>query len=253
MLALEVALLSEPGGRSTNEDACGHWHSARRLCCVLADGAGGHGGGDVAARLAVRHVLDAFADSAVDGDGGDGGLAALVQGANRAVLAGRELDARCSGMHSTVVCLVVDFVRHTAEWAHAGDSRLYRFSGGRLAERTRDHSFVQSLVDAGLLDEAGMRSHARRSELRSALGVTEAELEVGHSGAPRPVAAGDAFLLCSDGIWEHLDEALLEGTLRGAASPDAWLHAIEAAVAVATRGRRSHDNFTAMAVWAAAA
>ena len=248
MLAREVALLSEPGGRSINEDACGHWHCARQLCCVLADGAGGHGGGDVAARLAVRHMLDAFAAGAVDGD-----LAALVRDANRALLAGRALDTRCSGMHTTVVCLVVDFVRHTAEWAHAGDSRLYRFSGGRLAERTRDHSFVQSLVDTGLLDEAGVRSHARRSELRSALGVTEAELEVGHSGTPRPVAAGDAFLLCSDGIWEHLDEALLESTLRGAASPDAWLHAIEAAVTAATLGRRSHDNFTAMAVWAAAA
>ena len=54
MLALEVALLSDRGGRSYNEDACGHWHSGRHLCCVLADGAGGHGGGDIASRLAVE-------------------------------------------------------------------------------------------------------------------------------------------------------------------------------------------------------
>ena len=50
MLALEVAILSERGGRSYNEDACGHWHTAGELVCVLADGAGGHGGGDIAAR-----------------------------------------------------------------------------------------------------------------------------------------------------------------------------------------------------------
>ena len=250
MLALEVALLSEPGGRATNEDACGHWHSERQLCCVLADGAGGHGGGDVASRLAVRHVLDAFSAGAIeDGDG----LAAVVREANRALLAGRALDVRCASMHTTIVCLVIDYVAHSAEWAHAGDSRLYRFSSGRLAERTRDHSLVQSLVDAGLLTEAGMRTHAKRSELRSALGVTETELEVSSGAAPGPIDPGDAFLLCSDGVWEHVDEAALETLLRRAASPDAWLHAIEAAVGEATRGRRSHDNFTAIAVWARAA
>ena len=249
MLALEVALLSEPGGRSTNEDACGHWHCARRLCCVLADGAGGHGGGDVAARLAVRHMLDAFAAGAPEADGG---LAALVRDANRALLAARAFDARCASMHTTVVCLVVDFVAHSAEWVHAGDSRLYRFSKGRLVERTRDHSLVQSLVDSGLLAETELRTHAKRSELRSALGVTEAELEVASGGTCSAIDPGDAFLLCSDGVWEHVDEAQLENLLRGAASPDAWLRAIETAVGNATCNRHSHDNFTAIAVWARA-
>ena len=249
VLALEVALLSERGGRSINEDACGHWHSERRLCCVLADGAGGHGGGDVASRLAVRHVLDAFSAGAVESRDG---LVAVVRDANRALLAGRALDVRCASMHTTVVCLVVDYVARSAEWAHAGDSRLYRFSNGRLAERTRDHSLVQSLVDAGLLTEAGMRTHAKRSELRSALGVSEAELEVAGGGTREPIGPGDAFLLCSDGVWEHVGDAQLESLLRRAASPDAWLRGIETAVGEATRGRRSHDNFTALAVWARA-
>ena len=61
MLALEVAILSEMGGRKANEDACGHWHSVDELCCVLADGAGGHGGGGVAARLVVARLLPGFA------------------------------------------------------------------------------------------------------------------------------------------------------------------------------------------------
>ena len=250
MLALEVALLSEPGGRSTNEDACGHWHSDRRLCCVLADGAGGHGGGDVASQLVVRHLLSAFAAGSVDTEGS---LAVQVRDANRALHAGRALDVRCRSMHTTLVCLVVDFVGHRAEWAHAGDSRLYWFRDGRLIERTRDHSLVQSLVDAGMLDEEALRTHPRRSELRSALGVAEHELEVADSGAARRIEAGDAFLLCSDGVWEHLADALLAELLQSAASPDAWLRAIEAAVACATRDRRNHDNFTAIAVWTAAA
>jgi len=250
MLGLEVALLSEPGGRTVNEDACGHWHSERRLCCVLADGAGGHGGGDVASRLAVRHILDGCAAGALDAPGG---LAALVRDANRRVVAGRSLDERCRAMHTTVICLVVDYLAHTAEWVHAGDSRLYRFSGDRIVERTRDHSLVQTLVDAGLLAEAELRTHPRRSELRSALGVDDAELEMAVGGPREGIAAGDAFLLCSDGVWEHVADRTLEDLLHAAASPDDWLRAIEDAVAAATRGRRGHDNFTALAVWASAA
>ena len=250
MLALEVALFSELGGRSINEDACGHGHSDQRLCCVLADGAGGHGGGDVASRLVVRHMLSAFAAGRLDAEGS---LPMQVREANRALHAGRALDSRCRGMHTTLTCLIVDFVRHRAEWAHAGDSRLYWFRAGRLLERTRDHSLVQSLVDAGMLDEEALRTHPRRSELRSALGVAEHELEVADSGPARGIDAGDAFLLCSDGVWEHLDDTVLAELLRSAASPDAWLRAIEEAVACATHDRRNHDNFTAIAVWAAVA
>jgi serine/threonine protein phosphatase PrpC len=62
MLALEVALLSDRGGRTYNEDACGHWHSKRHLVCVLADGAGGHGGGDIASRLAVQELIGRFSE-----------------------------------------------------------------------------------------------------------------------------------------------------------------------------------------------
>ena len=63
MLSLEVALLSDRGGRKYNEDACGHWHSERYLCCVLADGAGGHGGGEVASRLAVQELIGRFSQA----------------------------------------------------------------------------------------------------------------------------------------------------------------------------------------------
>ena len=60
-MELEIAIISKPGGRRYNEDACGHWNSDRHLCCVMADGAGGHGGGDIASKLAVQHLLNRFA------------------------------------------------------------------------------------------------------------------------------------------------------------------------------------------------
>lgn len=246
MLALEVAILSEPGGRAYNEDACGHWHSPGELCCVLADGAGGHGGGDIASRLVVEHLLQSFATR----PGADGPvLERLVRHTNRAMIDARVPNSERANMHSTVVSLVVDFVHHRAIWAHAGDSRLYWFRDRRILTQTRDHSLVQSLVDAGIVAPDKARSHPNRSELRSALGIDDAQLEVDHSGTPREVEPGDVFLLCTDGLWEYVLEARLEATLERSATPQQWLAALEQEVADATRDRSNHDNFTALTVW----
>ena len=175
MLALQVALLSEAGGRRYNEDACGHWNSERHLVCVLADGAGGHGGGDVASRLAVRELIGRFAHKpATDA----AALGALVHEINRALIGQRVSGTPNADMHSTVVCLVIDYVARRAHWAHAGDSRLYWFRRAQLLGRTRDHSLVQSLVDAGVIGEGDLRRHPQRSELRSALGLAPELLEV---------------------------------------------------------------------------
>jgi len=246
MLGLEVALLSEQGGRTYNEDACGHWHSDSQLCCVLADGAGGHGGGHIASRVVVESLLNGFA-AQPSHDGSS--LERLVRGANRAVRNARVPDSERAEMYSTAVSLVIDFVHHQAHWAHAGDSRLYWFRHGRIVERTHDHSLVQALVDAGMLQPEQMRSHPKRSELRSALGTDDHELEVSASGAPRALQPGDVFLLCTDGVWEHLDDSVLEATLQQSPTPHAWLAALEDQVTEAVRDKRSHDNFTALAVW----
>ncbi len=250
MLALEVALLSDRGGRAYNEDACGHWHSDRHLVCALADGAGGHGGGDIASRLAVSQVIGRLCVQP-SRDGAD--LGALLRATNVALIDQREPGTPRQDMHSTVVCLVIDFVAQRAHWAHAGDSRLYWFRAGRLLQRTRDHSLVQTLVDAGVLAEADLRGHAKRSELRSALGVPGEQLEVGIGDGAVAVEPGDVFLLCTDGLWEYVDDAELERTLQSAAGPAAWLEALDAAVRHNAGHRVSHDNFSALVVWASAA
>ena len=250
MLSLEIAILSEPGGRQYNEDACGHWNSEQRLYCVLADGAGGHGGGDIASRLAVRDMLQSFAASE-PATGRE--LLAQIRATNRALLSERTPGTERENMHSTVVCLALDFIAGRADWAHAGDSRCYHFRAGRLIERTLDHSHVQSLVDAGLLAPEEMQFHPKRSVLRSALGVGDADLEVGCSDRSREVLPGDVFLLCTDGLWEHVPQPQLEELLQSAAGPQQWLAALEAQIEVATRGHASRDNFRAITVWAAAA
>jgi len=246
MLSLDVALLSDPGGRKYNEDACGHWHSERHLCCVLADGAGGHGGGDVASRLAVQELIGRFAREPSDNGAR---LGALVRDTNVALIGQRVPGTAREDMHSTVVCLVVDFVDHRAHWAHAGDSRLYWFRGARLMTRTQDHSLVQSLVDAGMIAEADMRTHPKRSELRSALGIPPEVLEVSSGDAMDAVQPGDVFLLCTDGLWEYIEDATLEYTLGAATSAREWLDTLAALVLQAASHKASHDNFSALAVW----
>jgi serine/threonine protein phosphatase PrpC len=156
-------------------------------------------------------------------------------------------------MHSTVVCLVVDFVQHTAHWAHSGDSRMYWFRQGRVLDRTRDHSLVQGLVDSGVLTLEQIRSHPKRSELRSALGLAPEMLEVSAREAAQEVQAGDVFLLCTDGLWEYLDDEVLESTLAAAPNPGAWIGELATAVRVAAAHKTSHDNFSALTVWTRAA
>ena len=246
MLTVQVSLLSERGGRRYNEDACGHWHSERHLCCVLADGAGGHGGGDVASRLAVQQLIGRFASQPSSSGPALGGL---LEDPNRALIDQRVPGTASADMHSTIVCLVLDFIGHRAHWAHAGDSRLYWFRAARLLTRTRDHSLVQSLVDAGMLAEAELCQHSQRSELRSALGIAPEALEVSHADGGQTVEPGDVFMLCTDGLWEYVDEATLERTLAGAATPQDWLDALSACVLQATAGKASHDNFSALVVW----
>jgi serine/threonine protein phosphatase PrpC len=247
MVALQVEWLSERGGRQYNEDACGHCRCANQLCAVLADGAGGHGGGDVASRLAVRELVTLFAQRQTSTANE---LALRMRAVNEAMISARQPDTAQQDMHSTVVCLVIDFVDGRAHWAHVGDSRLYWFRGGRLMQRTRDHSLVQSLVDAGMLEPERLSDHPQRSELRSALGVAPEVLEVAAADALQAVQPGDAFLLCTDGVWEHVNDAELEGLLLEAGSARAWLDALADAVLSATRRKANHDNFTALVVWA---
>jgi serine/threonine protein phosphatase PrpC len=246
-LSLQVALLSEQGGRSYNEDACGHWRSDEQLCCVLADGAGGHGGGDIASKLAVQDLVGRFSASPTQ-DGA--ALAVLLRQTNEALREQRTPDTTRQDMHSTVVCLVIDFVAHRAHWAHVGDSRMYWLRDGKVLRRTSDHSLVQALVDAGMLSEDAVRTHPKRSELCSALGLEPEALEVSQGGGTDEVEPGDVFLLCTDGLWEYVDDAVLAGSLSVSGSPQAWLDSLAAEVRRNAAHKPSHDNYTALAIWA---
>jgi serine/threonine protein phosphatase PrpC len=241
---LELAVLSKPGGRKVNEDACGVWSSeATGSCfCVVSDGAGGHGGGDVASKLVVEHALGWFRERP---EASGAAVAAALDAANRAVLDLQRRDDRLADMRATAVVLALDTERMVAWWGHLGDSRLYCFRGGRAIVQTRDHSVIQRMVDAGYVEPAELRSNARRSTLLAALGEARAfDPAIERQG--HAIEIGDAFLLCTDGLWQSVGEAEMERALERSATPEEWLRGLEDAVlAVAHEG---HDNYSAVAV-----
>ncbi|MGK6307421.1 PP2C family protein-serine/threonine phosphatase [Variovorax sp. DT-64] len=240
-LTVSLAALSQTGQRECNEDAFGYWEGSGSLVAVLCDGAGGHGGGQTASRAAVTHVLEAFA---LHPEVSVNALQWLVQGANGAVVAQQVAGTLTADMRTTIVVLLLDLQSGAALWAHAGDSRLYRWRDARLLGRTRDQSLEQRLRDAGL-SAAGAASGQLTSALGSPEGFDFETLE-----APQVLASGDALLLCTDGLWSAFDDLAMARSLAGCSGVQAWLDRLEAGVQQA--GRSDQDNYSALAVWCAA-
>jgi serine/threonine protein phosphatase PrpC len=242
-MQLEILVLSKPGGRQVNEDACGCWSGPEASFCILSDGAGGHDGGDVASKIVVRHVLDWFHDSP---ECSAQSIEAALRSANAALIDGQRRDARLADMRATVVVLAIDSKHGQAVWGHLGDSRLYLFRHGRIVTQTRDHSVVQNMVDAGYLQSHELRTSPHRSQLFAALGNDD-DFEPRIEPVKSDLQDGDVFLLCSDGLWEYVDEDELEGTLKATASGADWLQALESQVLA--NGHKGQDNYSAIAIF----
>ena len=240
---IEIVTLSRQGGREYNEDVHGHWHDEHFVACLVADGAGGHGGGDVAAATVRQSVLSHFAaQPMLDVQA----LHDLLDRANADIVARQAEGGALSSMRSTAVLAVIDLDAQVMAWAHSGDSRAYLFRGGAIVARTIDHSLVQQMVAGGMLDEEGARLHPQRNMLLSALGSVTEPPEITVSDRMR-LLADDVLLLCSDGVWEVLGDEGLLVTLHASPTPDAWMELLDAQIR--ERGKPGHDNYTALALW----
>lgn len=233
---LDIATYTDIGGRPRNEDTVRYTAlEGDRLCLVLADGLGGHGGGELASAAAAESICLGWKGTA-DPDA----LKALVGEANRRVLA---IQTPQCAMKTTVAVLTL--AGNSAAWAHAGDSRLYYFHGGALAFQTRDHSAAQLGVLLGDITPDQIRFHEDRSRVLRALGQ-DAELPV-ETGQRELDGGRHAFLLCSDGFWEYVLEPEMEEDLKNAAGPEDWLERMRCRLK--QRIPEDNDNNTAAAVW----
>jgi protein phosphatase len=199
-LTVEVAGHTDKGRvRPGNEDAyaveapTSARARARGTLLLVADGMGGHAAGEVASKLAVETIPDAYyrargmpvQDAIVD----------AITRANNAIYASAESDPSRAGMGCTVVAVVVEGDAFTI--GHVGDSRGYLIRNGRARQLTRDHSWVAMQVAEGVLTPEQAEHHPNRSLIMRALGrQASVEVDVGHER----LQAGDVLLLCSDGL-----------------------------------------------------
>jgi serine/threonine protein phosphatase PrpC len=244
-VSLSWASISELGMRSTNQDTIGHAALDGMTCFVVADGAGGHAGGEVASRLVVDAVVSNFVR---EGAFGPRALLSYVDHAVASVAAGRQANADQHDMSATVAALLVDAPNGRAVWAHLGDTRLYLFRDGMVARVTKDHSLTQQLIDAGFARHDQLRSHPQRNILFAAIG-SEGATPVAASEEAVELRAGDAFLICTDGLWEWVMEHDMERTLAAAGSSEAWLAAMcHIADAASGTSGKQRDNYSAYAI-----
>lgn len=238
-LAKTVICSIHQGARESQEDAYGRWmdDSSGPLFVVVADGAGGHGGGALAAQAVIRSAGEAWKSRQKDVPFD---AAAWLLDAHDAVNRAAA-EAGCSARSACAACTVTGTRLH---WVHAGDVRLILFRKGRWLERTRDDSVVQVLFERGEISEEEMGTHPDQSRLLQSLGGDEAPTP--RCGSAE-LAAGDSVILCSDGFWERLDRSELEKLVSTPAQErrQAMQDAMELAV---RRGGPKADNATAIMI-----
>jgi len=239
------ATLSSPGGRKVNEDAANSLLlSGTQGCWVVADGLGGHAGGDIGSKRVVNTLIESYQTKPEFSGEQLGNMLAL---AHQAILQDQQNNDRLCAMRSTVVVLMLQDAQ--AWWAHVGDSRLYYFAHGLIVQQTKDHSVPQMMVDAGDLSADAIRHHEDRNRLTRSLG-NSGKLRTTIAASAVAVNPGDAFLLCTDGFWEFVTESDMQTTLAESAGPAEWLTAMEHILL--SRAPASHDNYTAIAIFAQA-
>ncbi|HMA89440.1 MAG TPA: PP2C family serine/threonine-protein phosphatase [Burkholderiales bacterium] len=203
---------SRTGKRRHNQDRVGHWKAPEAVLMAVADGMGGHAGGELAAQVAIDFLSGAFRTAARPRILEPGlFLSRTLQGAHVAIVQeGRKVGLGESPRTTLVACIVQ---AGTAYWSFVGDSRLYVIRDGRILTRTRDHTKIQQLIDAGRMREEAAPAHRERNKLLRCLGGPVAC--ACEPVASAPLAGGDLVLLCSDGLWGPLTPRQLTLALLG--------------------------------------
>lgn len=187
-----------------------------RYLFIVADGMGGHAGGDVASGIAVRDLaeLDRPFDSL------ESGREELVQAMlriNNKLSRVVDQQPELAGLGTTVSVALRVGARFVV--AHIGDSRIYRLGNDGFEQVTHDHTFVQQLIDSGRITEEEARDHPRRSVLMRVLGDVDADPKIDTSDFP--AIADEWLLLCSDGLTSVVDDAAIRSVLSNASDPSA--------------------------------
>jgi PPM family protein phosphatase len=227
--------------RTENQDRCDAYVAADRADAsrrgslfVVCDGMGGHNGGSIASATAVEALLESW--RRLEGQGVRRRLAQSIDAANAAVRAKAAADVALRNMGTTLVAVAVRGDR--AQVAHIGDSRCYLFRDGKGEQLTRDHTYLNDLIEIGLLTPEKAKNHPERNIITRCIGMGDA-LQVDFRTVHLRV--GDRLLLCTDGLYNYVDGAEMAEVVFKATPKDAS----DALVAKAN-ARGGEDNITCL-------
>lgn len=233
-----VTGVSKKGGRAVNEDFYSEARAGGIVCVVVADGLGGHKGGNIASKMAINTIIEVFKSSP---EFSEEAISKYINAANNSILNWIKTEPDYVYMATTIAVLLVK--GRKAVWANVGDTRIYYFEGKRIEEVTEDHSVAFSEFMNGTIEYDGIRTSENQNKLTNALGVSFKGADV-HEMIN--VTSASSFLICTDGWWEYVKEEQMENSLRVSADTREWLkqmlnlHEMEAPTGC--------DNYTAAAV-----
>jgi PPM family protein phosphatase len=232
----DLALRTDVGtDRQNNEDSCGHrFDGDDTIVFAVADGIGGYEGGEVASAMAIEVTLDSYCSSP-EAWGPAKRLHRAVQRANIEIHNRALTIPELRRMGTTLTAAVV--AGGALNVAHVGDCRLFLIRDGRISQLTKDHTMVQERVRMGLMTAARAKNHPERSALSRSIGhdliVSVDRIAVG-------LRQHDRLVLCTDGLYNVIDERELERTIRSLDCAAACNKLIEIA-----NQRGAADNVTA--------
>ncbi len=238
MLEISCSGLSNTGMvREANEDSLAVLEDLGLF--LVADGMGGHKAGKEASSLSVERFVETL--RVLDGVGTSPAerLRAATSHANNSIFETAQSDESLRGMGTTVVALL--FAEGRAALAHVGDSRAYLVRGGRIRQLTDDHSLVGELLRRNEISEEAAREHPHRHVITRALGVRP---KVEPDLAEITPLEGDLFILCSDGLTNHLED----DEIRKLAEADDSLEANCDRLVYLANQRGGRDNITVVLV-----
>lgn len=204
---VEVGALSHVGMvRSENQDHWAWWEPeddedlmGKGRVLVVCDGMGGHNGGTVASRTTVEAMLESFDKSATCNL--KRLLSTAIDRGNASVRSKGQEDPALRNMGTT--CVAIALRGRQVQIANIGDSRAYRIHDGQIEQATRDHTYLNDLIEIGLLTPEKAKNHPERNIITRCVGMGDV---VQVDFITRPAETGDLFLLCSDGLYNHVED-----------------------------------------------
>lgn len=240
-LSFSYALYTSAGDRTLNEDYMLVGANRNSVIFALADGMSKYGGGEIAAKAACTSAISEFA--ACDDLGEVSAFARMYESAISKIKSEQQQLSPFNKIYSTLNLLY--FYSNNAYLSHIGNTRTYFFRDNKIISKTNDHSQAAVMANAGIISEDEIRFKRGRKVLLKTLGAESGDMDY-DINSPIRIKAGDAFLICSDGLWEQISDRDIEETLSISESPDKWIYNMVKSIENAEINNK--DNLSAIAI-----